>query len=67
MAKLSTLALFIGAATAKDHFVMDSPVVTNEHATVQATNGICELCFFDDTDDPINDSQNKFCTVMSGN
>ncbi len=56
MANLATLMLLLGASTAKDHFVMDSPIVANEHATVKASSGICELCFFDDTEDSINES-----------
>lgn len=31
MAKLSTLLLFLGLVTAKDHFVLDQKYITNEH------------------------------------
>lgn len=56
MANTKHLLLFLGLVTAKDHFIMDEPVVANEHAIVKASGSICELCFFDDTVDPINDS-----------
>lgn len=64
--KLITTLAFIGRITAKQHFISDDPVVESEHAMVRASKKTCELCFFDDTEDKINDSNNKFCMAMSG-
>ena len=61
MANLRTLLLLLGVISAKEQFVMDEPQVKSEHARVRASGQICELCFFDDTEDQINDSTNKFC------
>ena len=41
MAKLSTILLFLGLVTAKDHFYLDDPVVFNEHETVKVSASIC--------------------------
>ena len=56
----------LGNVSAKDHFINDDKVVQSEHQIVRASSKICELCFFDDTEDKINDSTNKFCTTVSG-
>lgn len=52
----------------KDHFIMKSEhaPVRGEHAMVRATGKTCRLCFFDDTLDTVNESNNEFCLTMSG-
>jgi hypothetical protein len=65
MALLSKLTLLAGAALAKDHFIVESPM-QDEHPLVQASGQICELCFFNDAVDYNKDSNNKFCLTMSG-
>ena len=65
LAKLVTLVA-LGVVSAKDHFVVHSPM-QNEHPLVQAASGnICELCFFNDAVDYNNDSKNKMCWTMQG-
>lgn len=46
---ITTLALLTDFSQAKEHFINDEVVVTNEHKRVQGNGKIIELCFFDDT------------------
>jgi len=64
LAKLVTLVA-LGVVSAKEHFIVQAPM-KNEHALVQATGNICELCFFNDAVEYKNDSKNKMCMTMSG-
>ena len=63
---VTTLALLGGAAQAKEHYINDEVVVQNEHQRVRSSGKIIELCFFDDTKDKINDSNNRMCATVGG-
>jgi len=64
--KVSNALVFAaGLVLAKDHFIVEEPM-GSEHHIVQASGEICELCFFNEEKDRVNDSKNKFCLSMSG-